>query len=189
SYCHLPFSLSQLVKDYVQTKKFNEFLPDWYTHKEAYPYEWFNNYEKFDVPFLPPREAFYSRLSNKTISEKEYSEALEIFNKYCKTFKDYHEMYLKGDVVLLAEVFEKYRELSLQTYKLDPAWYVSGPSYFFDAMKFMTESRLPLISDEKLYNLIKNGIRGGISGIGEKSCGKASENSCVLYFDTVNLYG
>jgi hypothetical protein len=91
-------------------------LPSWYSHKEAYPYEWFNDYSKFESTQFPPREDFYSRLSNKTISEKEYQEALEIFQKHCKTFKDYHDIYLRGDVVLLAEVFEKYRELSLSTF-------------------------------------------------------------------------
>jgi hypothetical protein len=64
SYSHLPFSLSQLIKDYVKEKKFSKFLPDWYTHKEAYPYEWFDDYSKFELDFLPPRECFYSRLSN-----------------------------------------------------------------------------------------------------------------------------
>jgi hypothetical protein len=68
SYCHLPFSLSQLIKDFVQERVFKSLLPDWYTHKEAYPYVWFNTYEKFSVPFLPDRDAFYSKLTGKTIS-------------------------------------------------------------------------------------------------------------------------
>jgi hypothetical protein len=81
------------------------------------------------VPFLPEREAFYSKLIGKTISEIEYEEVKNIFGNYCKTFKDFHEIYLRGDVVLLAEVFEKYRQLSLQAYNLDPVWYASGPSF------------------------------------------------------------
>jgi hypothetical protein len=59
SFCHLPFSLSQLIKDFVQEKVYKTFLPSWYTHKEAYPYEWFNTYEKFNLPFQPDRETFY----------------------------------------------------------------------------------------------------------------------------------
>jgi hypothetical protein len=101
SLCHLDTSLSQLIKGYVKERRFVKFLPDWYTHKEAYPYEWFNTYEKFELPFLPEREAFYS---------------------------------------FLAEVFEKYRELSMKSYKLDPAWYVSAPSLFYDAMKLYSLS-------------------------------------------------
>jgi hypothetical protein len=189
SYCHLPFSLSQLIKDYVTEKKFAKFLPSWYTHKEAYPYEWFDNYDKLNSTKFPSIENFYSRLNNKTISEKEYQEALDIFNKHCKTFKDYHDIYLRGDVVLLAEVFEKYREISLLTYHLDPAWYVSGPAFFYDAMKYMTKSTLPLIQDQTLYDLIKSGIRGGICGIGEKSSAIATNNISILALDCVNLYG
>jgi hypothetical protein len=188
SFCHLPFSLSQLIKDFVQEKVYKTFLPSWYTHKEAYPYEWFNTYEKFSVPFLPEREFFYSRLTSKTISKNEYEEVKNTFDKHCKTFKDFHEIYLKGDVFLLAKVFEKYRELSLHAYNLDPAWYVSGPS-FYDAIKFMTKCKLPLIDEDELYQVIKNGIRGGICNVGEKSGAVASEKSCILYLDTVNLYG
>jgi hypothetical protein len=187
SYCHLPFSLSQLIKDFVQERVFKSFLPDWYTHKEAYPYEWFNTYEKFEVPFLPDKDAFYSRLTGKSISDSDYNEAKTIFDKYCKTFKDYHEIYLKGDVVLLAEVFEKYRQLSLNAYRLDPAWYMSGPSFFYDAMKYMTGCKLPLIDDMDLYEIIKNGIRGGICNIGEKCAASANDKTCILYLDTANL--
>jgi len=122
SYSHLPFSLSDLVRDFVKEPKFKEFLPiPEYKHKEAYPYEWMDSFNKFDIPFLPPRETFYSRITEKTISEEEYAEAKYIFAKYCKTFKDYHDIYLTGDIVLLAEVFEEYRKISLETYKLDPA--------------------------------------------------------------------
>jgi hypothetical protein len=181
--------LSQLVKDFVEERIFKSFLPDWYTHKEAYPYEWFNNYEEFDVPFLHDRDAFYSRLTDKTISEKDNNEAKNIFEKHCKTFKDYHEIYLKGDVVLLAEIFEMYRKLSLETYCIDPTWYVSGPSFFYDAMKFMTGCKLPLIDDIDLYQMIKSGIQGGICNVGEKCSAIADDKTCILYLDTTNLYG
>jgi len=54
----------------VKEPKFRKFLliPE-YKHKEAYPYEWMNSFTKFDFPFLPPREAFYSRITEKTINE------------------------------------------------------------------------------------------------------------------------
>jgi hypothetical protein len=56
----------------VKEPKFKEFLliPE-YKHKEAYPYEWMDSFTKFDFPFLPPREAFYSRITEKTINEAE----------------------------------------------------------------------------------------------------------------------
>jgi len=81
SYSHLPFSLSDLVRDFVKEPKFKEFLPiPEYKHKEAYPYEWMDSFHKFDIPFLPPRETFYSRITEKRITEEEYAGA----NIYCK---------------------------------------------------------------------------------------------------------
>ena len=192
SYSHLPFSLSQLVKDYITNYRYKNFLPlnGEYKHKEAYPYEWVDSFDKFFETKFPPRSAFYNRLNNKTISEQEYNEVKSLYDKYCVCFKDYHDIYLRGDVVLLAEVFEKYRDLSIESYGIDPAWYVSGPSFFYNAMMKMCKAKLPIINDEKLYKLVKNGIRGGICGVGEISEAEADgENTCIVSLDCVNLYG
>jgi len=191
SYCHLPFSLSQLVYDYVTDYRFKKFLPlnGNYKHKEAYPYEWFDDYSKFDEKEFPPKEAFYNRLNNKEIGYDEYHEIKLMYKLHCKTFKDYHDIYLRGDTVLLAEVFEKYRELSMESYGIDPAWYVSGPSFFYNAMLKMTGAKLPLIKDEEVYRLIKSNIRGGICGVGEISEATASSDSSIISLDCVNLYG
>jgi hypothetical protein len=95
SYSHLPFSLSQLVKDYVTTRKFPKYLPDWYKHKEAYPYDWFDDYEKFNAREFPPPNAFYNKLTDSPIKPEDYKEAKEIFDRYCTTFKDYHDIYVR----------------------------------------------------------------------------------------------
>lgn len=191
SYCHLPFSLSQLIKDYVKEPRFKEFLPSFYKHKEAYPYEWFDDTSKFNLTSFPPKEAFFSRIRNDTISDQDYNEAKEIFEKHCNTFRDYHDLYLRGDVVLLAEVFEKYRDLSIEAYGIDPAWYVSGPSFFYNAMLKMTKARLPIIKDLELYETIKDGIRGGICGLGELKEAEIKDQTkeCIISLDCVNLYG
>ena len=77
----------------------------------------------------------------------------------------YHDLYLKSDVLLLADIFENFREQYLDTYGLDPAHYVSLPSSSWDAMLKMTGVRLDLISDVDMFNFIEKGMRVGISTI------------------------
>ena len=74
------------------------------------------DFEKFKEK-LPSKEKFYSSLTGKKISDKEYDPVLNVWNKFeMKTMKDYHDLYLKSDVLLLADVFEKFRNDSLNNY-------------------------------------------------------------------------
>jgi hypothetical protein len=67
-------------------------------------------------------------LNEEYISEEEYARARDVWTTFnCQKFKDYRNLYLKTDVALLAEVFENFRDLSLKTYELDPAQYVTTP--------------------------------------------------------------
>ena len=73
------------------------------------PYEWMDNTVKLNQEGLPNIESFYSQLSQKSISESDYSHAKNVYTKMtCKTFKDYHLLFLKCDVLLLADVFENF---------------------------------------------------------------------------------
>jgi hypothetical protein len=93
-----------------------------------FPYEWFDTFNKFDDVELPPRDSFYSNLNEEGITEEEYARARNVWTTFeCQKFKDYHDLYLKTDVILLADVFENFRDLSLKTYELDPAQYVTTP--------------------------------------------------------------
>ena len=103
--------------------------------KGFYPYEWFDNVNKFEFQGLPKPKEFYSCLSQKHISEDNYEHAQNVYEKLnCKSFKDYHLLYLKCDVLLLADVFENFRNTCINYYGLDPANYISAPSLAWDAM-------------------------------------------------------
>ena len=79
-----------------------------------------SDFEKFKEQ-LPSKEKFYSSLSGKTIIDREYEHVLKVWNKFeMKTMKDYHNLYLKCDALLLADVFEKIRNNSLKNYGLCP---------------------------------------------------------------------
>ena len=84
--------------------------------------------EKFEETKLPPKEAFYSKLTMEGITDKDYEHAQKVWDVFCcKSMKDYHDLYLKTDVLLLTCVFEKFREMCLKNYQLDPAHFFTAP--------------------------------------------------------------
>ena len=168
--------------------------------KGFYPYEYMDTIEKFKDTKPPPRKAFYSKLSGKGITEKDYNHVWNVWNTFkMKTFKEYHELYNKTDVLLLADVFENFRELCLKIYKLDPAHYFTAPGLAWDACLKMTDIDLELLSDPNMLLMFEKGIRGGISIIsnrhGEannkymKGFNKNKPSKYLMYLDANNLYG
>ena len=132
--------------------------------KGGYPYDYMDSFQKFSQTQLPKRDDFYSLLTDEEISESEYAHAQKVWETFeIKNMGQYYDLYLKSDVLLLADIFENFREQYLHTYGLDPAHYVSLPSSSWDAMLKMTGVRLDLISDVDMFNFIEKGMRGGIS--------------------------
>ena len=96
-------------------------------HKGFYLYEQMNDFEKFKEE-LPSKEMFYSSLADIKISDKEYDHFLNVWDKFeMRTTKDYQDCYSKYDVLLLSDVFEKFRFNSLKNYGLCPSHYLSAP--------------------------------------------------------------
>ena len=169
--------------------------------KGFYPYEYMDSEEKFNDTKLPPREAFYSKLSGKGITEKDYEHAGNVWISFkMKTFKEYHELYNITDVLLLADVFENFRDLCLKIYGLDPVYYFTAPQLAWDACLKMTSVKLELLSDEDMLLMFEEGIRGRISIIsnryGEannkymrKGFNKNKPSKYLMYLDANNLYG
>ena len=85
-----------------------------------------------------------------------------------KIMKDYHNLYLKCDVVLSADVFGKFKNNSLKNYGLCPSHYLSAPGINCDAMLEMTKIKLELISDPNMCIFLETGTRGGISYISNR---------------------
>ena len=81
---------------------------------------------------------------------------------------EYHDLYLQIDVLLLADVFENFRTMCVEYYGLDPAHYYTLPNYAWDAMLKITEVELDQISDRDMYEMIENGLRGGMCQVGHK---------------------
>ncbi|CAB3980720.1 Gastrula zinc finger, partial [Paramuricea clavata] len=130
--------------------------------KGVYPYEYMSCWEKFSEKSLPEKSAFYSSLYEEEVNDDDYLRACKVYEKFsCKNLGDYHDLYLKTDVLLLADVFEDFRRVCLESYKLDPAHYISAPGLSWDAMLKRTGVKLDLLSNVDMYQFIEKGMRGG----------------------------
>ena len=100
----------------------------------------------------------------------------------------YHDLYLKTDVLLLCDVFEKFISVCVKDYGLDPSHYISSPSLSWDAMLKFTGTQLEKIHDIDMHLFLEKGMRGGVSYI-SKRYSRADENNTIMYWDANNLYG
>ena len=169
--------------------------------KGVYPYEYMDSLEKLKETTLPPKEAFYPRLNDGGISDEDYAHALKVWRVFkMKYFKDYHELYNKVDVLLLADVFENFRNICIENYELDPAHYYTAPGLAWDAALKVTGVNLELLSVIDMLLIVEKGIKGGVSMISNRY-GKANNkymggkfnsnepSKYIQYFDANNLYG
>ena len=121
---------------------------DLLTRKGVYPYEYMDSFEKLKETKLPPKKGFYSRPSDENISDEDYEHAKKVWKTFnMKTLEDYHKLYNKVDVLLLADVFENFRNICINNYKLDPAHYYTAPGLAWDAALKVTGVNLELLSD------------------------------------------
>ncbi|GIY48176.1 hypothetical protein CDAR_285531 [Caerostris darwini] len=109
-------------------KHFQEDQLDLITRKGVYPYDYMDCEEKYKETELPSKEAFYNRLNECDISDEDYKHAQNAWKSFnIKNLREYSELYVKTDVLILADIFETFRDVCLKTYKLDPAWYFTAP--------------------------------------------------------------
>ena len=138
-----------------------------------------DSFKRFDEDKLPDKSKFFSALKDKCISKKEYGRAINVWNVFkLNTMGNYHDLYLKADVLLLADVFGKFISTCLDYYGLDPYHYFSSPGLSWDAMLKMTGVKLETL-------VIEKGMRGGISYIAKrhskiKDCDNKEKNSSFI---------
>ena len=114
--------------------------------KGFYPYEYIDSIERLQEKELPGKEKFYSTLTGKTITDTEYSHAQKVWETFdCNTLLDYHNLYLKTDVLLLADSFEKYRSFFLEHHQVDPCHCYSAPGLTWECGLKYTGIELELL--------------------------------------------
>ena len=159
-----------------------------------------DNFERFNELELTPIEEFYSRLNYSNVSAQDYEHAQKVWKHFnIKNMGAYHDLYLKTDVILLADIFENFRDVCNENYELGPAWYYISPGRSWDALLKKTEIKLDLLSHADKILFVENGIRGGVCMISKrygegnnkymKSYKPNEESKYIAYLDANNLYG
>ena len=160
-----------------------------------------NGIKKFSEEKLPTKEELFSKLNDCGVSDEDFDHAKRIWKEFeVKNLGEYHDLYLKSDVLLLADVFEEFRNVCLENYSLDPAWYYTSPGLSWDALLKYSGVKLELLTDPDILLLFEKGIRGGVSMILNRY-GKANNkfmgekydpsqpSKYLAYLDANNLYG
>lgn len=144
---------------------------DWtlLTEKGFFPYSYLDSFEKFNQPLPSFGDSWKNTLTGKIdITEAQYNKALHLYNQFqCQSLGDYHDIYLKTDVLILADVFQLFRKVCMKVYCLDPAHFFSAPNLSWEAMLITTRATLGLLTDVDMLLFFERSIRGGINGIGE----------------------
>lgn len=167
SFRFMPSSLEKLAS-YLNDFKIvdEEFEKDGYTdtatlkQKGVFPYEYVTNLDKLQEKNLPGISHFFSKLTNSGIGIEEYEHAQKVWDMYVGggTLGDYSDIYLKTDVLLLADVFESFRETCIKAYGgLDPAHYYTSPGLSWDAMLKHTNINLHLLTDIDMLLFVERG--------------------------------
>ena len=132
--------------------------------KGVYPYDYMDEdwENKLKEKELPDIEYFHSSLSNTKCSNDDYNYAKEIYKlSGCKKINNYNNLYVKTDVLLLADVYASYRKNSHNSFGLDPLYCMSAPGFSNRAMLKVTNTEIKLITDSNIHLIIEKGIRGG----------------------------
>lgn len=196
-------SLLPFDEKHVLRSEFNDLNADelkLLERKGVFCYDYVDSIEKLNETSLPPIEEFYSSLNLGHITKKNYEHAQSVWNTFnIKTLGEYAELYMKVDILLLADVFQNFRRTCYSKFELDPAHYFTAPGLSFEAMLKQTQVEIELLTDIDMLLFVERGIRGGISQCSKRYAranNKYTENfdsnidpNFLVYLDANNLYG
>lgn len=199
-------SLDKLTATLVKSDHDFPIMKKWLPDKEkrdlmmrkgVYPYEYVTSMDKVvNTRSLPPKEAFYSRLSGSHITDGDYAHAKRVWDVFgCRNLADYTRLYCQADTIQLCEAVLNLRERVMATYGVDMCHYLSLPMMSKDIMLKFTNCEIDFIRDLEMLHLIRRNIRGGLSFIGhrhidvDEETRRRCEALVLTYLDCNNLYG
>ena len=159
-----------------------------------------DSWEKFDETSLPGKKAFYSKLNLEDITDKDYEHAQKVWEVFgIKKFGEYHDLYVQSGTLLLADIFENFRDKCIEIYELDPAHFLPAPGLAWQACLKKIIVNLELITDIDMLLVVEKGIRGRICQAIHRyatannkylnNYNKSIESSYLMHLDANNLYG
>ena len=168
--------------------------------KGVYPYEYMDSWEKFNETSLPSKKDFYSNLNMENIDDIDYRHGNNVLKRFkLKNLGEYHDLYVQSDTLLLADVFENFRNTCIKVYKLDPAHFLLLPGLAWQAYLKKASIELELVTDYDMLLMVEEGIRGGIchsihrhakaNNKYMKNYDESKESSYIQYLDANILYG
>ena len=191
----------ELIKRFASTYEFcnrnlNKFVL--LLRKGVYPYEYMDNWEKFNELSLPNKESFYSNLNMENIDDIDYRHGNNVFKNFkLKNLGEYHDLYVQSDTLLLADVFENFKNTCIKVYELDPAHFLSLPGLAWQAFLKKTNIKLELLTNYDMLLMVEERIRGGMchsihryanaNNKYMKNYDKNKESSYIQYLDANNL--
>nr|XP_042902165.1 uncharacterized protein LOC122270103 [Parasteatoda tepidariorum] len=191
-------SLGKSVKEFRETSKyFPKDELDLVTRKGVYQYDCMDSWDKCEEIKLPLQEDFYNQLN---IENEDYEHAKKVWMAFdIKNLGEYSDLYVKTDVLILAEFMEHFRGVCLKTYKWDPAWYFTAPGLSWDGMLKTTEVEVELLTNYDMMLMLEKGTRRGISQCCNrygrannkymKDYDKNKKSNYLMCLDANNLYG
>ena len=136
------------------------------------------------------KTGLFKTLKNGYRDDEELERTLSVFETFdIESGRELTQLYLKSDVILLADFFEKFIELSINEFGMNPLYCVSLPGFKWQCGLKCTDIKLQTLQDKVLILLLENNICGGISSVMEDRYIKADENEKISYIDANNLYG
>ena len=168
--------------------------------KGVYPYEYMDSWEKFNETSLPSKEDFYSNLNMEDIDDIDYRHGNNVFKGFkLENLGDYNDLYVQSHTLLLADVFNNFRDMCIKKYELEPAHFLSLPGLAWQACLKKTNIELELLADYDMLLMVEEGIRGRIchsihqyakaNNEYMKNYNNNEESSYIQYLDANNLYG
>ena len=187
--------------EFFGLESYNDRQRELLIRKGIYPYEYIFSWDKFEETSLPSIEKFYSNLNMSGVSDEDYEHACRVWREFgIKNKGEYHDLYLRTDVVLLANVFESFRKVCLENYGLDPSHFYTAPGLAWKACLKKTGVKLKLLLDPDMLLMFERGIRGGITQsvhrwaaanhpYMDSEYDKNKPTKYLQYLDANNLYG
>jgi len=166
--------------------------------KGVFPYSYFDSLSRLEETSLPSIDAFKDDLTGAECSTEDYAHAQKAWSEFqCRNFRMYTAKYMNLDIYLLADVFERFRALSLQEDGLDPVHFVSLPGLSYMACFKRTHEKIDLLQDIDMVRMFERGIRGGLTFVNKHKVearipelgNNQDGNVHLTYIDQNNLYG